>query len=72
MFHIHKRFSSHQVKQLLERYSKNEIEREYVQEILGIKKRRFFMLMKQYRDNPEGFTIQYQRLTPSRLSAAIE
>ena len=72
MSHIHKRFTSHQVKQLLERYSKNEIEREYVQEILGIKKRRFFMLLKQYRDNPEGFTIQYQRPTPPRLSAAIE
>lgn len=72
MSHIHKRFTSHQVKQLLERYSKNEIERDYVQEILGIKKRRFFMLLKQYRDNPEGFTIQYQRPTPPRLSAAIE
>lgn len=72
MSHIHKRFTSHQVKQLLERYSKNEIEREYVQQILGIKKRRFFMLLKQYRDNPEGFTIQYQRPTPPRLSAAIE
>ena len=58
MSQVHKRFTSDQVKELLERYLKTEVEREYLQEILGIKKRRFFVLLKQYRENPQRFTIQ--------------
>ena len=70
---LHKRFSSDQVKELLERYSKKEIERKYLQEILAISRRRFFMLLKQYKENPQNFTIQYQRTTPSRtISPEIE
>ena len=52
MSQIHKRFTSDQVKELLERYERNELERKYIQEILGIKRRRFFMLLKQYKENP--------------------
>lgn len=72
MSQLHKRFSSDQVKELLKRYVQNEIQRKYVQEILGIRKRRFFMLLKQYKQNPEHFAIQYQRTTPSRLSPDLE
>jgi len=73
MSQLHKRFTSDQVKELLERYLKNEIERKYIQEILGIKRRRFFMLLKEYKENPQLFTIQYQRTTPSRsISPNIE
>jgi hypothetical protein len=73
MSQLHKRFSSAQVKELLERYSEKEIERKYLQEILGIGKRRFFMILKQYRENPQGFTIQYRRTTPPRtISPEIE
>ncbi len=66
MSQVHKRFTSDQVKELLDRYLKNEVERTYLQEILGIKKRRFFALLKQYRDDPQHFTIQYERRVPSR------
>ncbi len=72
MSQIHKRFTSDQVKELLERYERNELERKYIQEILGIKRRRFFMLLKQYKENPKHFTIQYERNTPSRISPDIE
>jgi len=72
MSQLHKRFTSDEVKELLERYLKNEIERNYIQEILGIKKRRFFMLIKQYKEHPQDFSIQYQRNTPSRISSEIE
>ena len=73
MSQLHKRFTSEQVKELLDRYLKTEVERDYLQEILGIKKRRFFVLLKQYRENPQRFAIQYQRTTPSRsLSPKIE
>ena len=46
MSQLHKRFTSDQVKELLERYLRNELERTYIQEILGIGRRRFFTLVK--------------------------
>jgi hypothetical protein len=73
MSQLHKRFTSDQVKELLERYLKNEVERKYIQEVLGISRRRFFMLLKQYKENPQRFTIQYRRTTPPRtISPGIE
>src|SRR4030043_946060 len=67
MSQLHKRFSSDELKELFDRYLQNEVERKYIQEILGIKKRRFFMLLKQYKENSTDFTIQYQRTTPPRI-----
>jgi hypothetical protein len=67
MSQLHKRFLSDELKKLFDRYLQNEVERKYIQEILGIKKRRFFMLLKQYKENPTDFTIQYQRTTPPRI-----
>jgi transposase len=72
MSQLHKRFSSDQVKELLERYLKKEVERSYIQQILAIKKRRFFTLINQYRENPQHFSIQYQRATPPRISPEVE
>jgi hypothetical protein len=73
MSQVHKRFMSDQVKELFKRYLEHEIERRYIQEILGIKKSRFFMLLKQYRDNPQSFTIHYHRTkAPRRISPEIE
>ena len=72
MSQLHKRFTSDQVKELLERYLKKEVERTYIQEILAIKKRRFFTLINQYREDPQHFSIQYQRATPPRISPEVE
>jgi hypothetical protein len=69
MSQVHKRFTPEQVKALLERYAKKEIERKYIQEILEIKKSRFFMLWKRFQDNPQNFTVEYQRTTPPRKIA---
>ena len=71
MCQLHKRFTSEQVKEFLDRYSKNEIERKYIQEVLGIKKRRFFVLLKQYKANPRHFTVQYQRTNAPRTISAM-
>jgi len=57
MAQLHKKFTDSQVKELIERYLKREIERKYIQEILGIKKRRFFGLVERYREDPDGFSI---------------
>ena len=54
---LHKKFTDSQVKELIGRYLKREIERKYIQEILGIKQTRFFALVKDYRSNPEKFSV---------------
>ena len=73
MSQLHKKFNSNQVKELIERYLNKEIERKYIQEILGIKKARFFELTNKYRESPDEFTIQYSRNSKTRsVSRKIE
>lgn len=40
--------------------------------MLGIGKTRFFALLKDYRQDPQGFSITYQRTTPARLVDEVE
>lgn len=63
---IHKKFSSTQVKSLIESYIAKEIELSYILSILGIGRSRFFALLKKYRQNPACFSIEYARNTPNR------
>ena len=73
MAQLHKRFTDSQVKELLSRYLKGEIKRPYLQEVLGIKPRRFWELVKRYQQDPSSFSIHYARRNPTRaISAAIE
>lgn len=69
---LHKKFTDSQVKELIERYLKKAIERKYIQEILGIKKRRLFELVKSYRENPAKFSIKYVRATKNRIPQSTE
>jgi hypothetical protein len=72
MTQIHKQFSTDQVKELLRRYLDKEIERAYIQELLGIKKAQFFSLLKKFRTNPSTFSITYNRTSPKRLLPDIK
>jgi hypothetical protein len=72
MTQIHKKFSDDQVKGLLSRYVQQEINREYIQEILGIKRRRFFDLLKDFKNNPENFSVEYNRSQPRRIDKQVE
>lgn len=73
MVQLHKRFTDSQVKELIERYLSKEIERGYIQEILGIGKTRFFALVNAYRHSPHEFSIQYERNTKTRtIPQAVE
>jgi hypothetical protein len=70
MSQLHKRFTSEQLKEFFDRYLKNEIKRTYIQEILKIKRRRFFLLLKQYKGNPQtspSNTAEPKLLEPSAL-----
>jgi len=66
MVQIHKKFNNEQVKDLFRRYVENKIERKSLQEILGMKKRRFFYLVKKFKDNSDRFSIHYSRNKPTR------
>ena len=72
MDQIHKRFSVEQVKFLLQGYTQGTLGRTEVEEMLQINKTRFFALLKEYRRDPAGFLITYERKTPARLSGEVE
>jgi hypothetical protein len=61
MVQLHKKFTDSQVKELIDRYLRKEIERKYIQEVLSIGKTRFFSLIKAYRQNPDEFSVQYTK-----------
>ena len=70
---LHKKFPTEQVKSLLERYRSREIKIDYILEILGVRRSRFFELLKEYRRDPENFSIHYKRTkSPRRISDSIE
>ena len=73
MAQLHKRFTDTQVKEFLSRYLKGEIKRLYLQEVPGIKQRRFWELVKRYQQDPSSFSIHYARRNPTRtIAPAIE
>lgn len=72
MSQLHKRFNTEQVKELFEKYLNDDIERNFIQDILGIKKAMFFKLLKKYKDNPKNFSIDYKRKTSKRISDDVE
>ena len=72
MDQIHKRFTTDQIKVLLQGYCRGTLERAGVEETLGIGKTRFFALLKEYRNNPKAFSPSYKRATPAKLSTDVE
>lgn len=72
MGQIHKRFTDEQVRLLMQSYDQGQLNRRELQELLDIGRSRFFALLKDYRRDPAEFSIDYQRATPTRLSADVE
>jgi hypothetical protein len=72
MDQIHKRFTGEQVKVLLRGYRQGILDRPAIEETLGISKSTFFVLLREYRHNPDEFSLTYQRATPTRLPASAE
>ncbi len=70
---LHKRFGDEEVKSLLGRYIAKEIDGRHIQQMLNIRERRFFELLKEYKADPTNFSIQYSRSSSNwRISKAIE
>lgn len=58
---IHKRLSDEQVVLILEKYLSKEIELDYALNYLGVKRAMFFRILKNYREEPDNFTISTLR-----------
>ena len=69
---IHKRFTTEQVRALLKGYCQGTLDGPSIEEILAIGKSRFLVLLREYRRNPDEFSLSYQRTTPTRLPASAE
>ena len=72
MAQIHKKFTVEQIKTLFAAYEQGHISRSEIENTLGIGKTRFFVLLKQYREHLETFSIDYQRKSKGRLSGEVE
>jgi len=66
MVQLHKRFTDQEVEELLRRYVAGEIKRKHIEKILGIGKRRFFYLVKKYRNDEDNFSVEYKRKKVTR------
>ena len=69
MSQIHKKLTDAQVKEFLQKYLNKEVERKYLQEILGIGKSRFFEIIQSYRKNPNTFSVDYKRSADAKRIA---
>jgi endonuclease/exonuclease/phosphatase (EEP) superfamily protein YafD len=65
MKQIHKRFNNEQVKKILSKYEQGKVERQFIEEMLSIKKAQFFRLIRKFRQD-ESFNVCYQRQAINR------
>ena len=72
MDQVHKRLTTEQVKVLLKGYCQGLLDRSAIEEVLGIGRSRFFALLKEYRHDPDRFSITYERESRPRLQARVE
>ena len=72
MEQMHRRLSGQQVRVLLGQYVEGKLDRSTVEEALGVGRSRFFSLVKQYRSDPDAFSIDYHRESHHRLDPNVE
>jgi len=72
MTQLHKRFTDDQVRVLLKGYCQGLLGRHDIQDLLDIGKTRFFALLKEYRQDPEAFSVTYERRAPGRMPSTVE
>jgi hypothetical protein len=66
---IHTKFTTEQVKELLQKYVDGAVKRKYLQEILGVGKSRFFEIIQSYRKDPKTFSVDYKRSSEAKRIA---
>ncbi len=66
---LHKRFSTKEVKMLPKKDLTENVKLMYILEILKITQIRFFQPLKNYRKDPEDFSIERKRKKPTRRTS---
>lgn len=69
---LHKRFTTEQVAAILKGHEEGQLTVQDALEILEVKPATFYNLLKCYRQNPEVFSIVYQRTTPTKITTSVE
>ena len=70
---LHNRLSDDQVKVILNKYTNKEISAKETRQYLEISKSRFYQIIHEYEDDPNTFSIKYERTKATRtLDPAIE
>lgn len=69
---LHKKFDDYFIKSIFEKYLSKKLSVKQTLEILGIKRRQFFCLLKKFKDDPENFSLEYKRKTKKRISMELE
>lgn len=69
---VHKRLNDEQVKVILKEYTSGHLFLSEALDLLGIKRSRFFLLVKKYKQEKTTFTITYQRKSKKRLTRKTE
>lgn len=70
--HIHKRLSNERIAAVLRQYVWRQCTLADALDLVGLKRSRFFDLLKRYRQNPTQFSVLYQRATKKRLALRVE
>jgi hypothetical protein len=60
------------MKVLLKRYCQGLLDRSAIEEVLAIGRSRFFALLTEYRHDPDGFSITYERRSRPKLPVGVE
>ena len=58
---LHNKFSTEEVKILLKKCLNEKVKPIYIMETLKVKRRRFFQLWKEYKKDPDDFSIEYKK-----------
>lgn len=70
---LHKRLSDNQVKAILHKHAHKEISAKEAAAYLNIGRTRFYQLVEAYAGDARGFSVRYERTTPTRkLDPSIE
>ena len=70
---LHKRLSDDQIKAILSKYQHKDVSAKEARQYLEIGKSRFYQLVDEYEDDPQGFSVRYVRTEATRaLDPAIE
>jgi hypothetical protein len=72
MSQVHKRLDDEAVRRIFSQYDSKQLTLEPALAQLGIKRRRFFDLLKDYRDNPADFSVAYERTARKLITDTAE